>query len=153
MLKTRNTRPAKVYYAGALPGLLYGAELGGLSERVKKQHRAEALKVQALCARGVCSNLVWGAPPSKMHPAAMADWMAVERYCKEIWLAEEVSHKPDQPVLADIESEEKELSLTQQLESIMEEEMGQQQKQIEEPKMQDGELFKFCCDAGGVPCR
>ena len=82
MLKTKNSRPAKVYYAGALPGLLYGAELWGMSGKVKNQLRAEALKVQGLCARGVSNKLVWGVLPSGMDPATKADWMAVERYCK-----------------------------------------------------------------------
>ena len=68
-----------MYYAGALPGLLYGAELWGLSGKVKNQLRAEALKVQGLCARGVSNKLVWGVLPSGMDPATKADWMAVER--------------------------------------------------------------------------
>ena len=85
MLKTKNSRPAKVYYAGALPGLLYGAELWGLSGNVKNQLRAEALKVQGLCARGVSNKLVWGVLPSGMDSATKADWMAVATDCHTLF--------------------------------------------------------------------
>ena len=52
MLKTKASGPAKVCYAGALPGLLYGAELWGVNDKTRSQMRAEALRVQGLCTRG-----------------------------------------------------------------------------------------------------
>ena len=86
MLKTKNSRPAKVYYAGALPGLLYGAELWGIDEKTKNQMRAEALRVYGLCTRGISNKLVWGLLPTRMDPAVKADLMPIERYCKELWI-------------------------------------------------------------------
>jgi hypothetical protein len=85
MLKTKRSRPAKVYYAGALPGLLFGAELWGIDGRTKNQMRAEALRVHGLCTRGISNKLVWGLAPSKMDPAVRADLMPIERYCRELW--------------------------------------------------------------------
>jgi hypothetical protein len=88
MLKTKRSRPAKVYYAGALPGLLFGAELWGIDGRTKNQMRAEALRVHGLCTRGISNKLVWGLVPTKMDPAVKADLMPIERYCKELWSPE-----------------------------------------------------------------
>ncbi len=42
-----------------------------------------------MCKGGVRNKLVWGVLSSRMDPATKADWMSVERYCKEIWLGEE----------------------------------------------------------------
>jgi len=87
-LATIDKKPVKLFTAGALPAVLFGAEVWGVSTSFKKKLRVQALQTIGLGVRGTNTAVPWALLRSADDPWLKASWLPFERYHREIWMSD-----------------------------------------------------------------
>jgi len=90
-------KPIKVFTAGALPAVLFGAEVWGVSAAFKNKLRVQAFQAMGLGVRGTNTAVHWALLQPGSDPLLKASWLPLERYHREVWLSDETYAAPIGP--------------------------------------------------------
>jgi len=85
---TLDKKPVKIFTAGALPAVLFGTEVWGVSTSFKKELRVQALQAMVLGVKGTNTAVPWALLRSADDPWLRASWLPLERLHREIWMSD-----------------------------------------------------------------